>query len=236
MSTFIKRLYKGANISVHKESQFNSYKTDNRKIIGNVKTQSAIGNNTKKKKKIYLMNINSNFESNKEIKFPDICDKENKNKDYVNVVTSPSNIKFKKACLGNSNNNKQISSTTTYKSFHRKYNSNLYCSDDKYNLISDNKSTCTPISCNLSPALSNELINCTNYQKFNAQKDKILKTNSTKKGEESTEIQETNSINSNTKSSTNTNENMKFEYIEEVHFALVKIIQKGKECIAKDDL
>ena len=53
MSTFIKRLYKGANISVHKESQFNSYKTDNRKIIGNVKTQSAIGNNTKKKKKIY---------------------------------------------------------------------------------------------------------------------------------------------------------------------------------------
>jgi hypothetical protein len=29
---------------------------------------------------------------------------------------------------------------------------------------------------------------------------------------------------------------MQFEYIEEVHFALVKIIQKGKECIAKDDL
>ena len=130
---------------------------------------------------------------------------------------------------------------------------------------------CSETKCNLSSALSNELIDSSNYRQMNNKQHKATiqiktlnnklkksvecsrgqtKTNSTRESishlqlslknksinnECSRDNNEFNSIHTNCSVNNNELENVNFESIEEVHFALVKIIQKGKECLFRGD-
>ena len=130
---------------------------------------------------------------------------------------------------------------------------------------------CSETKCNLSSALSNELIDSSNYRQMKDKQHKATihiktlnnklkqsvecsrvqtKTNSTRESishlhlslknksinnECSRDNNEFNSIHSSCSVNNNELENVNFESIEEVHFALVKIIQKGKECLFRGD-